>query len=194
MKLRLAILIALGLAQLAVPASMIYEQEQTVRFGKEYKFKTEPVDPYDAFRGRYVALSFTSERAELKGDSADLDKNINWGSKVYVAVTTDQNGFAVVEAVSSKPLSGENVFKATYRGGWRDKAVRLEFPFNKYFMEETRAPDAEKAYRSANQRNAQQKTWAAVRLLKGNAALTGLFIDGQPIREYLRDHPQKLRE
>lgn len=60
-------------------------------------------------------------------------------------------------------------------------------------MEETRAPEAEKAYRSANRRNSAHQTYAVVRIWHGNAALADLMIDGQPIREYLRDHPQSKK-
>ena len=107
-----------------------------------------------------------------------------------MVVKTNASGFAEVERVSSKPLPGENVFLAINRTGWRSETLRLEFPFSRYYMEETLAPQAEQAYRDANRRDSKQQTWAVVRLRNGKAALADLFIDGQPIRDYLRDHPQ----
>jgi len=181
MNIRVALLIAVGLVQLAVPGWMIFEQEQTLRLGTEYKFQTEPVDPYDLFRGRYVALRFKAEDVKRKPGDSELPRN----TKVYVAVKTNAAGFAEVERVSQTPLNGDNVFPATVT--WGD---RLQFPFNRYYMEETLAPQAEAAYRKANIRNSSQQTWAVVRLRNGKAALADLFIDGQPIRDYLRDHPQ----
>ena len=182
---RVALLLVVGVIQLAVPGWMVFEQEQILRLGTEYKFQTEPVDPYDLFRGRYVALRFKAEDFEQKGES-----DLTWGSKVYVAVKTNPDGFAEVERVSREPIKGDNVFRATVRSGLRSKNLRLEFPFHKYFMEEALAPQAEKAYSAANRRNATQKAWALVRLRHGKTALSDLILDGQPIRDYLRDHPQ----
>jgi len=181
MNIRVSLLAVVGVIQLAVPGWMIFQQEQTLRFGTEYKFLTEPVDPYDIFRGRFVALRFKTEEMKQKPGESELPR----GAKVYVAVKTNTDGFAEVERVSSNPLAGDNVFPATVRWG-----NNLEFPFRRYYMEETRAPQAEQAYRSANTRNSKQKTWAVVRIWHGNAALADLMIDGQPIRDYLRDHPQ----
>lgn len=181
MNIRVALLTVVGLIQLAVPGWMIFEQEQTLRLGTEYKFQTEPVDPYDIFRGRYVALRFTAENVKQKLGDAEIPH----GTKVYVAVKNSDAGFAEVDRVSRTPLEGNNVFQATVRYG-----SSLDFPFKRYYMEETRAPAAEAAYRRANTRNSKQQTWAVVRLRNGKATLADLFIDGQPIRDYLRDHPQ----
>lgn len=185
MNVRVALLIAVGLVQLAVPGWMIFQQEQTLRLGKEYKFETEPVDPYDLFRGRYVALRFKAAEFESKGQS-DLPSN----GKVYVAVKPNEAGFAVVEQVSRTPLQGDNVFQATTTNRWRSKTLHLAFPFERYYMAETLAPQAEAAYRAANRRNSSQQAWAVFRIWHGNAALADLIIDGEPIRDYLRDHPQ----
>jgi len=40
-----------ALAQLYVPAKMVWNQESILEEGTEYKFKTAPVDPNDPFRG-----------------------------------------------------------------------------------------------------------------------------------------------
>jgi len=201
MNIRVALFLSVGLVQLAVPGWMIFEQEQTLRLGTEFKFQTEPVDPYDIFRGRYVMFRFTAEEVHQKASETEFPRD----TKVYVTVKTNEAGFAEVERVSRTPLEGENVFQATVLNVYdrrllpgpsesdiKDKpnTLALEFPFRRYYMEETHAPAAEQAYRKANLRNSKQQTWAVVRLRHGNAALADLIIDGQPIRDYLRDHPQ----
>ena len=50
--------ILLVLVQLFVPANMILEQEDILKNGTPYKFKTAPIDPYDPFRGKYVWLGY----------------------------------------------------------------------------------------------------------------------------------------
>jgi len=185
MNVRVALLIAVGLVQLAVPGWMIFQQEQTLRLGQEYKFETEPVDPYDLFRGRYVALRFKAAEVGKK-ESLGLAQE----TKVYVVVKPNEAGFAEVDQVSKTPIQGDNVFRVTAWNRNFDKKLILNFPFERYYMEESLAPKAEAAYRAANRRASSQKAWAVVRIRHGNAALADLFIEGQPIRDYLRDHPQ----
>ena len=60
-KLRLIIFLLVALAQIAVPASMIWKRQRTLSEGRVWKFRTAPVDPVDAMRGRYLALRFEAE-------------------------------------------------------------------------------------------------------------------------------------
>lgn len=175
-------------AQLAVPGWVVFEQEQTLRHGVEYKFLTEPVDPYDCFRGRYVALRFKAADVKQK-ETPELPRH----TMAYVTVKAGADGFAEVDRVSKAPLKGDNVFQAKVFYPWRPNGpeeLSLEFPFNKYFMDEKLAPAAEKAYRKANTRENTKPCWALVRVRRGQAALVNLYIDGQPIRDYLRAHPE----
>jgi len=64
-KLRLGCYLVAVLAQVAVPATMIWGRERTLAVGSVYKFRTQPVDPYDAFRGRYVSLRIEESHAPL---------------------------------------------------------------------------------------------------------------------------------
>lgn len=182
MNWRVALLAAAGAIQLAAPGWMVFEQEQILRRGAEYKFETEPVDPYDLFRGRYVALQFKAAEYDSKGEP-DFSRE----TKVYVAVKPDAGGFAQIERISGDRIAGDNVFRANVLNEFNGK-VYLQFPFQKFFMGETVAPKAEKAYRKANQAGSKQKTWALVRLRGGKAALADLVIDGEPIRDYVRTH------
>ena len=57
--------IAVALIQLLVPAKMIWDQEEVMRDGKVFRFKTEPIDPNDPFRGKYITLSFQEENTNI---------------------------------------------------------------------------------------------------------------------------------
>src|SRR5205823_4166257 len=59
--LRILIFGVVALAQLAVPATMVWQRDQTLKQGRIWKFRTAPVDPVDVIRGRYIALRFTAE-------------------------------------------------------------------------------------------------------------------------------------
>ena len=174
MNLRLLIFLPLAVIQMAVPGWMIYRQEQILHHGREFKFQTAPVDPYDAFRGRYVALQFAAASS-----SDDYIKR-----KVWVRFDVDDKGFAKIKEESRTPLAGDDVLVATRRGG------RLHFPFDRYYMDEYAAPKAETAYR-ANNRSEHQNAYATVRILDGHAAIEELYIDDKPIREFLRTENKK---
>ncbi|MBA4241981.1 MAG: GDYXXLXY protein, partial [Sphingobacteriaceae bacterium] len=48
-KLLLVTFCVVALIQLYVPAKMIFDSEDILTTGKEFKFKTEPIDPNDPF-------------------------------------------------------------------------------------------------------------------------------------------------
>ena len=62
---QLIVFIIVAAIQAAVPGSMVWKREHTLREGSVWKFRTAPVDPVDAFRGRYVALQFEAETQEI---------------------------------------------------------------------------------------------------------------------------------
>jgi hypothetical protein len=70
-----------------------------------------------------------------------------------------------------------------------DSLVYLEIPFNRYYMDEKLAPAAEAAYREHSTREVQD-VYVTVRVKDGNAALEELYIEGIPIREFLRANPE----
>ena len=173
MKIQKIAFIFLALALLAVPVLRIYQYENVLAHGKIFKFETMPVDPYDLFRGRYVALLFKAEQTNQYQHPR--------GPKVYMTLTVNAEGFAELERVSDEPIKGENVI--TGRWGYNGS---IQFPFGHYFMEENAAPEAERVWRETWRRNSGQKTWAQVRVRNGKAVLEGLYIDGVRIKEFLR--------
>ncbi|HZI25706.1 MAG TPA: GDYXXLXY domain-containing protein, partial [Chryseolinea sp.] len=82
------------LAQWIVPGKMVYDSENTISLGTVFKFKTEPVDPSDPFRGKYVTLRFESDFIEIE-DSAEWVS----GEDIFVTFTTDMAGFAKAENI-----------------------------------------------------------------------------------------------
>ena len=186
MNLRLLVLVPLALIQLAVPGWMIYRQEEILQQGREFKFKTAPVDPYDAFRGRYVELSFDAEKTSIKAKPFD-DYRRGW-----VQFEVDEHGFARVKRLSKTPLEGNDVVAMTswWVGTNADNTIQLSFPFDHYYMDENSASKAETAYRD-NSRREHQNAYATVRILNGRAAIEELYIDDKPIRDFLRTETKK---
>lgn len=175
--IRYFLLIALFLGQLAVPVGMVLKREQTLKQGVRYYFKTVPFVPYDAFRGRYVALSLEANRAPLP-----LEK-VKRGEKVYVVFTHDEKGFAQIERITlQRPLLGDYLRVKVL--GLSPKEVVLHLPFNRYYMEETAAPRAE-----ALSRNVRDKmdSYLDVRIKDGYGVISGLFLNNRRIEDILKD-------
>src|SRR5690554_461138 len=66
--------ILVAIIQLAVPAKMIWDKENVLKSGKEFKFETAPVDPTDPFRGKYIALNY-------KENTYSSDDSSTWKSE-----------------------------------------------------------------------------------------------------------------
>jgi len=169
-------------AQLAAPAWMIVDREWTLREGRVFKFRTRPVDPVDAFRGRYVWLG-------LEPDTVRVPDTTNWRSnqKAFAVLGTDTNGFAIVKRLDRVQPAGEPAVPVYVT--WPNAGtVHINWPgLDRFYMPEGKAPAAETAYREHNRR-ASQSCHVTVRVRGTHAVIENLFIEDQPIRDWLRSH------
>lgn len=186
------------IAQLLIPASMILKHERILRDGTLFRFKTNPIDPSDPFQGRYVQLNFESDYIPSTAGINAVTPNPR--ERVYVTLDPDSDGFCKLTGWSrTKPESG-NYLKLKYQGleyDWREKnqalrckGLRFDLPFDRYYMEENKAPHAEKMLSGARSNRFQPPStnrvtncWVTVRVLKGTARIEDLLIDGTPVRE-----------
>lgn len=170
--------IAVAIIQLAVPAQMIYKQEHILHAGKEYKFKMAPVDPSDPLRGKFINLRL--EGLEIKVPHAG-DWNI--GEPVYVTLDSNtSDGFVRFDQLTrKKPLSNNDFIKVQINYA-SDSLVGLKIPFDRYYLEESTAPQIERIYAEAL-RDTNKISFVSVRVIDGDAVLSDLFINGKSIRE-----------
>jgi uncharacterized membrane-anchored protein len=183
-RLIMAVFAIVAAVQLAVPASLILRHELTLRAGAAYKFKTAPVDPYDPFRGRYVALRFEQSTAPVaKGG------NFRSGQKAYATIEADKDGFAKFTTVNAVPPADKPYLRVHVQ--WTDVSmVHLELPFDRFYLEEHLAPKAERAYWENNRRGQTNlATYALVRIRNGTGVIENLFIGDKPIAQFVRDQP-----
>lgn len=175
--LLLAIAIAL---QWAVPASLAVRSEYVLRSGARYYLHTAPVDPIDAFRGRYVALRFADVDVALPADA-------NWwvGTRVAVPLSVGADHFVRFGMPSlSPPASGDYLY-AKIASVSANHHATLQLPFDRYYLNEQAAPAAERAYRAANGRDAAKRAYVSIRVRGGSAVLEQLFLDNVPVQRYL---------
>lgn len=191
----------LAVIQLAIPASMILRYENALSEGTPLKFRTGLYDPYDPFRGRYVQLRFElSQINSPEGIELDDGEDDSYYRKpLYVRFAPDENGFATVAAITqNKPDSpGPWLRTNVTNARWSNRhTISITLPFDKYFMNEEAAPEAERIYIEASRRTnpatrADETVWndgnyALVYVLNGTAAMEALVVNGQPIEELLR--------
>ena len=159
MKKYLLVLISVLIAvQLLVPAYMIWNKYDIIRTGEEYIFSVSPVDPYDAFRGRYVSFW--------------IDAEVNQKGK-YGILEVDDGGFAHIKNVTDIKPDGNAYLKDKDDG-------YFNVPIDRYYMDEKIAPVAESL---ANEFGDELAAYVTVRVKNGNCVVTGLYADGKRIEE-----------
>jgi uncharacterized membrane-anchored protein len=182
-------LIALGLliiVHLAVPMYMIRDRENTLRNGERFKFKTRPIDPADPFQGRYVLLGYKDAYIPWPEDK---DPDLEYKARIYVNIEIGADGFARFTDWSlTEPDSG-NYLASRYLGrDWRwnpetrsndYKGLRIKIPFDRFYMDEAKAPRAEILARDAARTT---NCWAEVRIREGKAVIEDVYAEGQSLR------------
>lgn len=167
------------IAQLYIPANMILESEKILSDGQVFKFKTAPIDPTDPFRGKYIALNF--EATSFRGKLPDT---FFYGEKVYVSLSTNNEGFARIADISKSIPENEHYVSGTVSNFFEGDTsyVSVEYPFNRFYMEESKAYHAELAY-NESARDSNQTTYALVSIRNGDAVIKDVIINGVPIRQ-----------
>lgn len=164
----------LAVVQLAIPGSMIFRSETTLSSGELYMIRTRPVDPYDIFRGRYVALT-------LDGfDYSDIPEKqrsmLVAGSNFYARLAVDSEGFAHIKSISMKPPKGDYL---TMKYSLDEDVVN---PFDRFYLQQDTAPEIERLFREAGW-DAQKNSYLTVKIKEGTGVIENLFIDGTPVDE-----------
>ncbi|MCR9090194.1 GDYXXLXY domain-containing protein [Algiphilus sp.] len=182
-------MLAVFALQWALPVSQIQQYQQVVDRGTAYRFRTAPVDPVDPFRGRYVTLQFAAaEMTVPAGASYPSDQPL------YAPIRVEQSGFAVLQPPRRVPPEGDYL---TVRVAHRidDTRLRVRLPFDRYYLNERLAPEAERLAREAmraDRATSLAPSWAVVRVRNGEAVLTDLFIDGVPVRQRIAEAERAL--
>lgn len=192
-KIKITIFFIVGIIQLFTVFSMIHSHEKVLKNGTQYKMKTEAVDPYDPFRGRYIRLAVNNRLLYLPKNN-----NYKEGQIVYALLKVDKDGFVQIKSISRKKPNHNNYIKTKIIRliyVWREskriyklKNISLDLPFKRYYIEEGLAPKAEEAYMKQNRKD-KQSAHITFRVLKGKAILEELYIKNIPIKDYLSIMP-----
>lgn len=189
-KIILPAFIIVALIQLYIPAKMVLDQEDILTSGTIYKFRAAPIDPIDPFRGKYITLTY-------RETTFDIPNEKDWvnGETIYVSFATDNDGFAKIRSVSKDKPTGTNDFlkaRVSYISINGENELTIEYPFNRFYMEESKAYDAELTYRQS-QLDTNQVTYSLVSIKKGDAVLRDVLIDGRSIKEIAKANQQNKK-
>jgi uncharacterized membrane-anchored protein len=180
-KILIGLFILVALVQWYVPASMILGKEKVVRKGTAFRFRTEPVDPEDPLRGRYVRLDFIADTARIPRNQ------LQRGEEMYAVIGNDAAGFARLDKLQkNEPETGSNYVKVQVRYVMYDSAtVLVDYPFEDFYLDEYKAPKTETIYRESVSNN-ERPAYALVNIYRGEAVIRDLFIDNKSVYEYFK--------
>jgi uncharacterized membrane-anchored protein len=186
--LRSSLFAVVALVQLAVAGGAIVKSEIALRTGEPHRFRIEPVDPVDAFRGRYVAVRFALDHAPVADDF-----DVRAGAMVFVPVEIDADGYAAFGQAGMEPPT-EGAYLRLRSGpvtvdddGTRQ--VWVTMPFQRFYMDENVAQRAERAVWAG--RGGRREAFVSVRIRGGIGVIEELYIDSTPISQWLAEHQER---
>ena len=178
-KFLLGLFIAAAVLQIAVPLYMAWHWEDILNTGQQFLWQTAPVDPYDAFKGRFIELRFK----ETSGPVTD-PVNLPAGQTVYAVVAVNAAGNAYIKEVSARKPAADTYLKVkAYTDDQNNAHVVL--PFSRFYLPEDIAPAAETVYREQAGKNGV----AAIRIKDGYGVVEQLYIGDKTLREFLQQDP-----
>jgi len=176
--------------QFYVPANMIFEQESIIKYGEEFKFITQPLDPNDPFRGKFIALDFSANNFRI----ADTNLTFEYDEIIYVKIDRDENGFAkITDVLKSEPTNDEIFIKAKVSSFNSDRMLYIVYPFNRFYMEESKAYPAELTINRTN-RDSLESAYAIVSVKNGSAVLKDIMIGDNSIKDIIKQSQEKQKD
>lgn len=168
--------IAIAVIQLFTVLYMVWQWEDILQTGQRYYWATAPVDPYDAFKGRYIDLRFKA----ASGPPYD-NASFNYGQTAYALIGSNGDGQAVITGIcANKPAGSPYIkVKVSYT---ENGTVHVELPFKRYYLPENLAAPAEAAYRES----AGKTGVAAVRIKDGYGVIEELYLGDKTLTDYLK--------
>jgi uncharacterized membrane-anchored protein len=158
------------IAQIFASAQVVYKFESIITSDNVYKFKTAPIDPSDPFRGKYITLNYEINSFEApENDWEDYQDGYAYFSK-------DENGYAVLETLTKEPLASSEfdyIVVETYN--YNSNTIRFDLPFDRYYMEESKAYDAEVFTRELRRDGKDNDVYAEVHIKGDTHVLTDII-------------------
>lgn len=177
---RFGLFVLVALIQLFFPGKLVFDCNKVLWLGTELKLETAPVDPADPFRGRYVVLNFTA--SQFTDESGHDWKRHD---RVYVLFEKDAEGYGKVKSLSASKPDSKELFVPARISHVSGQQITLYYPFTKFFMEENKAPEAERLYRGVG------KGYALLKVYRGEAVLEDVVVKGRSLQDLVEEDNSK---
>lgn len=168
--------ITLVIVQLFFSSYMIIYREIVLIFGTPYKVQVSPVDPYDAFRGYYVAID-TENLVPKK-----IDGNITENDFFYLSIEKDNNGYVNAILASTEKPSNKNYIKLksnSYNSAYNE----IILPYDRYYLSEYLAERVEEEMWPSDGR---QPAYITIKVLNGYDVIESLYINDVSVYKYFK--------
>jgi uncharacterized membrane-anchored protein len=173
---------AVAILQLLFLGSLLLDYEKTKNEGTLFRLELQAYDPYDMFRGNYIALQFKEDRVKVQPRFQP-----RWDEKFYVKLAKDpKTGFDRPVKVSQQFPGGDDWVEVRNSGGsvidGADTTLLISFMQDRFFMNEDRVKKADENLRKATA-DSTKRCWAEMRVRNGTAILTDVKIDGKSLKD-----------
>lgn len=167
--------IAVVVCQSLAIAGMLVTHNNRLNAGREVVIRSAFVDPRSLFRGHYVIINL--QPGDLTKSKIEADGPFKYRETVFVELVKTDGIYWEARRLSHKLPEGTDhpVIKGVVLSDPKDasRPYRLQFPFNRYFADRSRARALEKIQRD-------QRLGVVLALDKhGNGLIKGLMVEGQ---------------
>ena len=183
-RVRILLFSLMAVVQLGALAWMIRDHEQVLETGRVYRFRTEPIDPRDPFRGEYVVLNFAAQDGLWPIPDSTAQHAYAW-------LAEDSAGYAYIAALRMEPPTDGSDHLHVAFGNWGGDTVhRVELPFDRFYLEEGDGAATEQLLQpvwEADTLIQPLPAHAVVRVYTGEAVIEDLVVDGRSIHTWLNE-------
>ncbi len=130
-------LLAVVLAQVAIPLGLAGIAAADLAFGREIRLKAQPVDPLDVFRGNYVVLRYEISSLPV---SFDVTRGERICALLYEA---GENEWRAGSALAERPSSGDAICGRARSDATAGGSVAVEYGIETYYASTDRAEEIE---------------------------------------------------
>jgi hypothetical protein len=165
-RVRASLLGVVAAVQLGFVGSLVWRSEATLESGRAYRFRTEPIDPVDLFRGRYVALRFpTTSLPQVEAPP------FTEGDAAWARISGGADGFAEFISLHHQPPEDWDALEVEIVSANRTRTP-VRPSFDRFYMDEDEAPALE-----ARARATGGPTWVVIRVRNGRGVVEDIGFD-----------------
>ncbi len=178
--------LALIALQLFVLVWHIYSYEAVLKKGEVFYLKVTPVDPFDPFRGRYVALEFEGLNELAKNlDNHEVKRET---SCAYAVLQKSENKPDSFARLALKEPQGESSLKVllTKKSASSPPLFLVKALNSRYYMREDLAPLVDMLLRGN-----VHTVFAKVRVLGAQSVIEDLVVSEVPVSKFIEFKKRK---